>query len=159
MTEGTVTRLDVETERTKARGVATMIVHAGADLTTEVQRLRSWVLTRGLQPEGHGSWTLTDGDDFQVRHDIDRDDIETETVPQERAWLQAIPSQYVARVTVPRELEHDAARIGAALREWALRFGYELEGDAEAVLPPGDGEAMTVFLPIGRPVREDWIEV
>jgi hypothetical protein len=152
-------RLPVETERTKARAVATLTAHPGADIPNELQFLRSWVLTRGIGPVGRGSWTLTD-DDFQVRHDIDREDIATETVPQERAWLQLIPSAYIARVDVPKELQADLPRVAAALKDWAVRNGYEVDGPAEVFLPTGPDEtAMRLTLPIGRPEHQDWIDL
>lgn len=152
-------RLQVETVRTKARGVATLTAHPGADIPNELQFLRSWILTRGIGPVGRGSWTITDGD-FQVRHDIDRDDVETETVPQERAWLQLIPSAYVAQVVLPKELQGDLPRAAEALKAWAVRNGYEVDGPAEVFLPSGlDETAMRLVLPIGRPEHQDWIDL
>jgi hypothetical protein len=152
-------RLPVEMTRAKARGVATLIAHKGADVPTELQRLRSWILTRGVQPAGRGSWTITGSDDFQVRHDIDREDVETETVPQERVWLQAIPSLYEARVEVPRELSYDLPRIAGVLRDWTLRNGYEVADDPEVFLPDDDRGPLTLALAVRRTDREDWIEV
>jgi hypothetical protein len=153
-------QLPVETERTKARGVATILAHPGDDVVLELQKLRSWILTRGLHPLGRGSWTITDRPSSQVRHNVDRDDIETETVPQERAWLQAIPSQFVAKVQVPHAFQHHLDRVAGGLTEWATTSGYEIVGDPEVMLNDDpDVLDYEMILPLRRGEREDFIEV
>lgn len=153
-------QLPVATERTKARGVATVLIHPGDDPLLELQKLRSWVLTRGLHPIGRGSWTITDRPSSQVRHNVDRDDVETETVPQEKGWMQAVPSQFVAKVQVPHVFQHHLDRVAEALMQWATTAGYEIAGDPEVVLH--DDPAVLdyeMILPVRRFDREDFIEV
>ena len=147
-------RIIVETERRKGRLAAVRHVPLSADVLAELQQLRSWVLTRGLEVTGEQSWVVRDAD-IELRCPVDR---LIDVMPEERVGLNKLDSSYAAVAT----LHHDPMSLEAvddALREWADETGYERTGPTEFVRSSDPDATYEVVIPIRRREREDWIEI
>ena len=147
-------QLPVSLVRSKSRRLATKIVPADADLTRQLDALRSWALTMGVQAHVVPSWTRLEDGDYEVRCNVDD---ETEVHPDDGIQIKHAPSTYVAEVECP-DSKIAPESVSGALETWVQDAGYGQLEPCEIVVNR-QGEGYTVTVPVKKRTAPPFIEV